>query len=316
MKTSPRPPGFEAPRRLAGVLLGDIELLCLVAQHHGFTAAARAAGIAPAAVSRSVQRLESRLGVRLLARTTRSVKMTVEGERYVAQCREAIAHLAQAEQALAGGQLQPAGRVRMSLPTSYGHFRVLPLLPALRRRHPEVTLDIQLSNRNVQVVDEGFDLAIRGRHPPDSGLAARKLEDAPLVVVAAPDYLAARGRPRTLGDLVHHECIQFALPSSGRTVPWLFHPPGEAPVELLTAGHLRCEDDILAPVTLARAGAGLTQTYRFLVEDALRTGALEEVLGDCAGASRPFTLLYPANRQLPARVRAVIDFLVEALAAT
>lgn len=299
----------KSAREFDDLRLGSIELFCLTAQHRGFTAAAKAAGLTAAAVSRSVARLEARLGVRLLMRTTRQVRLTDAGERYYLQCRQALGQLIEAEREASGVQQTPAGLVRMSLPTSYGHMRVLPLLPAFARRHPDIEVEVQLSNRNVDFTDERFDLAVRGRTPPDSSLIARKLEDAALVIVASPGYLRRQRRPRTIDDIAAHECLPFVLPSSGQAVPWLLQVDGQV-VEHPAHGRLRCADDILGPITLARAGAGLVQTYRFLIEDDLREGRLVEVLPQLAGASRPFSLLYPANRHMPLRVRVLIDFLV------
>jgi DNA-binding transcriptional LysR family regulator len=292
--------------------LGSIELFCLTAQHQGFTAAARAAGLTAAAVSRSVAHLETRLGVRLLMRTTRQVRLTESGQRYYVECRQALGQLIEAEREVSGRQGKPAGLVRMSLPTSYGHLRVLPSLPEFAQLYPQIELELQLSNRNVDFTDEGFDLAVRGRTPPDSGLIARKLEDAALVIVAAPTYLRRRRKPKSVDDLAQHECIQFLLPRTGLPVPWLLRNE-DGVVEHATHGRLRCADDILGPVTLARAGAGLLQTYRFLVEHDLREGSLVELLPKLAGASRPFSLLYPANRHMPLRVRVLIDFLTKRL---
>jgi DNA-binding transcriptional LysR family regulator len=296
------------------VTLGSIELFCLTAQHGGFTAAARASGLTAAAVSRSVARLEARLAVRLFVRTTRQVRLTDAGQSYYAQCRQALGQLVEAEREVSGRQQQAAGLVRLSLPTSYGHYRVLPVLPAFVKQFPGIELDLQLTNRNVDFTAEGFDLAVRGRTPPDSGLVARKLEDANLVIVAAPAYLRRHRRPRAPEDLLQHECIQFVLPSTGQPVPWLLRRDGQV-VEQATRGRLRCSDDILGPVTLARAGAGLVQTYRFLVEDDLRDGRLAEVLADFAGAARPFSLLYPGSRHMPLRVRVLIDYLLQRVAA-
>lgn len=300
-------------RQLEGLLLSGIELFCLVAQHQGFSAAARATGMTTAAISRSVGRLEERLGVRLLTRTTRRVRLTDDGQRFYDQCRQALGQLAEAEREVTGQQLRPSGLVRISLPTSYGHHRVLPVLPEFSRRYPEVSLDLHLSNRNVNFAEEGFDLAIRGRTPPDSGLIARKLEDAALVVAASPAYLRKHGTPRHPEDLARHECLPFVLPRTGAVVPWLLRTGDgfEEIREFATDGRLRCTEDILGPVTLARAGAGLVQTYRFLIEADLRDGTLAEVLAGHAGASRPFSLIYPGNRHLPLRVRVLIDFLLE-----
>jgi DNA-binding transcriptional LysR family regulator len=299
-------------RHFEDLMLGSIELFCLTAEHQSFSAAAASAGLTPAAVSRSVARLEARLGVQLFVRTTRRVRLTDGGRNYFEQCQRALGQLVEAEREVTGEQRLPSGTVRISLPTSYGHFRILPLLPAFREQYPGVALEVQLSNRNIDFTAEGFDLAVRGRLPPDSGMVARKLEDADLVVVAAPQYLARHGTPTTLDDLPQHDCIQFLLPSSGQPVPWLLRSDGRD-FDLPTQGGLRCADDILGPVTLARGGGGLLQTYRFIVQRDLEQGTLQEVLAEYAGASRPFSLLYPSNRHIPQRVRVLIDFLVEQL---
>jgi DNA-binding transcriptional LysR family regulator len=290
--------------------LGSIELFCLAAELGGFTAAATTAGVTPAAVSRSVARLEERMGVRLFVRTTRHMRLTEPGRVYYEQCRQALDQLREAERVAAGQQLLPAGMLRISAPTTYAHYRLLPLLPAFRERHPDVRVEVHVGNRNVDFSEEGFDLAIRVRSPGDSGLIMRPLENAALVVVASPGYLARRGTPMTLDDLQQHDCIQFDLPSSGRRIPWLFKDQG-SDIDLSTDGGYTLSEDVLGGVTLARHGAGLFQTYRFIVEDDLREGRLVEVLQAAAGRSRPFNLLYPSSRHVPSRVRSFIDFLLE-----
>lgn len=299
-------------RQFDDVLLGSIELFCSAAELGSFTAAATAAGVTPAAVSRSVSRLETRLGVRLFVRTTRTLRLTDVGRDYFEQCRQALNQLVEAERAATGKQAAPAGLLRISMPTPYGHYRVLPLLPKFRKMYPGVRIDIHLSNRNIDFVDESYDLAIRGRAPADSTLIARKLEDAELVVVATPAYLKAHGMPRSLDDLHDHSCIQFALPSTGREIPWLFRNNGED-IELATTGAYCCSEDILGGATLVRNGAGLFQTYRFIVEEDLRQGTLVEVLQAYGGRSRPFSLIYPHSRHVALRVRAFVDFLVNAM---
>ncbi|POM21338.1 LysR family transcriptional regulator [Burkholderia cepacia] len=299
-------------RQFDDLLLGSIELFCLAAELGSFTLAANAAGVTPAAVSRSVARLEERLGVRLFVRTTRQIRLTDSGRRYFEQCRDALSQLVDAEREATGQQATPAGLLRISMPTPYGHYRVLPLLPAFRERYPEVRVETHLSNRNIDFAEEGYDLAIRGRAPADSNLVARKLEDAELVVVAAPGYLKRAGMPAAIDDLHAHECIQFELPSSGRPVPWLFNDVTEE-VDVATTGSYGTSGDYLGGVTLARSGAGLFQTYRFIVEQDLRAGTLVEVLPGLGGRSRPFVLLYPHARFLSSRVRVFVDFLVEHL---
>ena len=297
-------------RQFDDVQLGSIELFCLAAETGSFTVAALEAGVTPAAVSRTISRLEERLGVRLFVRTTRSIRLTEGGRGYYEHCRQALTQLIEAEREVMGKQLEPAGTLRISLPTTYGHHRILPLLPGFRARYPKIRVDVHLGNRNIDFVSEGYDIAIRVRAQPDSTLIARHLEDAALVLVAAPAYLDRAGVPQSLDDLAQHECIQFELPSSGRRISWLFMT-ADGVREIFAEGGYCCSEDVLGGVTLALHGAGLFQAYRFSVEKELADGSLMEVLPEYRGASRPFTLLYPHNRYVPLRVRAFIDFLVE-----
>jgi DNA-binding transcriptional LysR family regulator len=297
-------------RHFDDVLLGSIELFCLSAEAGSFTAAAHTASVTPAAVSRSVSRLEKRLGVRLFVRSTRSIRLTEGGKSYFEQSRQALNQLVEAERKLAGEQVQPAGTVRISVPTTYGHHRLLPLLPAFRARYPLIRLEVNISNRNVGFQDENYDLAIRVRPQPDSTMVARLLEDAALLVIASPAYLKRAGAPQKLADLEQHECIQFELPSSGRQISWLFNEDGHEK-EIYLAGNYTCSEDVLGGVTLAKAGAGLFQTYKFIVEKELADGTLVEVLQPFAGRSRPYSLLYPHGRLLPSRVRVFVDFMME-----
>jgi DNA-binding transcriptional LysR family regulator len=299
-------------RQFDDLMLGSIELFCLAAELESFTDAATAAGVTPAAVSRSVSRLEERMEVRLFVRTTRRIRLTDAGRTYYERCREALGQLVDAEREATGQQSAAAGVLRISMPTPYAHYRVLPILPAFRARHPQVRVDVHISNRNIDFAEEGFDLAIRGRAPDESNLIARKLEDAELVVVASPAYLSRAGTPASLDDLARHDCIQFDLPSSGRRIPWQFKSNGEMQ-EHFTEGGYSSAGDVLGGVTLARNGGGLFQTYRFVVQQDLATGALVEVLPKLGGTSRPFVLLYPHKRHVSLRVRRFVEFLVETL---
>ena len=296
-------------RHFEDLQLGSIELFCLAAEASSFTAAAQVAGVTPAAVSRSVSRLEERLGSRLFVRTTRSIRLTDSGRTFFEQCRQALTQLVEAQQEVMGAQAVPSGLLRISIPTTYAHHRLLPLLPRFRALYPQVTVDIHISNRNIDFVAEGYDLAIRVRAQPDSSLIARLLEDGELVVVASPSYLRRAGIPQTLEDLSAHECIQYELPSNGRRISWLFQVDGKAQEYAGEAGY-SCSDDVLGGVTLAMHGAGLFQTYKFIVEHELADGTLLEVLKPFGGRTRPFTLLYPHGRYVPHRVRAFVDFLL------
>jgi DNA-binding transcriptional LysR family regulator len=288
--------------------LGSIELFCKAADLGSFTGAAQALGLTPAAVSRSIARLEQRLGARLFARTTRQVRLTDEGRLYHEQCRQALAQLEAAALAVGGRRAVPQGLLRISLPTTYAHYRVLPVLSRFTQRYRQVQVDLHITNRNVDLVEEGFDLAIRQGEPQDSRLVARKLEDATLGVFASPAYLKRRGRPKTLDDLAGHDCIQFVLPSTGRTLPYVFRDGGED-AERELRGAVRVQEDVLGCVGLAVAGGGLCQTYHYIARGAVQRGELVEVLKPYAGRSRPFSILYPHNRHLAARVRAFVDFI-------
>lgn len=296
-------------------MLGSIELFCKTAELQSFTAAAAQTGVSQAAVSRSVSRLESRLGVRLFVRSTRSVRLSEQGRAYYEQCRLALGLLGDAERQVRGLQAEAAGLVRISLPTTYGHYRVLPALASFRAAFPNIRLDIQLTNQNTDLVADGYDLAIRARHLPDSGMIVRKLDDAELVIVGSPGYLAQRSVPVSVEDLAGHDCIQFEHPRTGQPVPWLLRA-GEQDIEVATFGALCITGDILGLATAARGGLGLTQIYRFIVEDDLNNQRLQEVMTTFGSTSRPFNLLYPAHRHMPYAVRVLVDYLLATLRKT
>lgn len=286
-----------------------IELFCLAAETGSFTKAALSAGITPAAVSRSISRLEDRLGVRLFVRTTRQIRLTDNGQSYYLKCHDALAQLKEAEREVSGGQATPSGLLRISAPTPYAHFRLLPLLPLFRQRYPDVQFHLHLGNRNVDFAADNIDLAIRMRDPKDSGLIARKLEDVQLATVAAPSYLRRAGTPNHPDDLQQHDCLQFELPSTGKAISWPFMQNGRQ-VEIETRGSYHCTDDLLGAVALAKHGAGIIQTYRYMFERELAQGELVELLPQYSGTSRPVYLLYPHARHMPLRLRVFIDFLL------
>lgn len=186
--------------------ISQLRLLVTAADELSFTRAAAAVGLSPAAVSKIVMRLERRLGVQLFVRTTRRMRLTDLGQQYIAHCREALVLLDDAGRLATGEQTTAIGRVRLSVPTPYAYWRLLPRLPRFQALHPAVSLDVQVSDRPVSLSGEQFDVAIRGYEMPDSGLIARRLEDAELVVVASPGYLARVPPPRAPTDLTAHHC--------------------------------------------------------------------------------------------------------------
>lgn len=284
------------------VSLSLLTAFCATVREGSFTAAARSLHLRPAAVSRAVAKLEAQLGVALFRRTTRSLRPTPAAERYHAEVAPALDQLAHAEAALhARGPLR--GRVRMSVPTTWGLQRVLPTLGEFTRAHPGVELDVQVSNQVVDFVREGFDLAVRLGPLHDAGMVARRLGDPPLGFFASPQYLAARGRPRSIDDLAAHTLLPFVLPRAGRVLPWLLANPDR---EYVPESPYRTLDDPLGVIALACAGVGVCQTFRFMVERELRDGALAEVLAAHAGRTRRFSLVYP-KQGLSAPARALVD---------
>jgi DNA-binding transcriptional LysR family regulator len=289
--------------------LPNVEAFCQTFATGSFTKAARALGVTPQATSRSVARLERTLGVELFRRTTRQLAPTDAARRYYERCVQALQLFAVAEREVAAGHRVLEGVVRISAPTTYGHHRLLPSLAGFRELYPGIRVEINIANRNVDFVSDGFDLAIRMGAIVDGSLIARRLGDFPVGVYAAPSYLARVGVPRAPDDLATHSCIAFVVPSTGRVLPWSFVP---GPQRFRPDAAVRCSDDPLALITLARAGVGLTQIYDFLVEDDVKHGRLVEVLTSYRGRTRPFSLVYPRAAAQPRAVRALVDHIVAA----
>ncbi|MBT1849615.1 LysR family transcriptional regulator [Enterobacter ludwigii] len=288
--------------------LGDVEVFIAVVEHGSFTAAAVALSTTPSVLSRAVSRLETRLGRQLLQRTTRRVGLTEAGRVYLEQARSAFSLLDEAERDGQGQEGDLTGRVRMSVPTTYGHYRLPPLLARFSQHYPRVQVDLNITNRNVDLIAEGFDLAIRLGQMPDSGLVARKLEDAALLLVASPAYLHRMGTPQTLDDLHRHMCLPFILPRTGRIAPWLFRED-ERDVDWLPVSPIETSDDVLGVVSLAEHGMGICQSYEFIVRDRIQRGQLVEVLPHLRGRSRPFSVIFAPHRRQSAATRAMIDLL-------
>lgn len=288
--------------------LGDVEVFIAVVEHGSFTAAAVALSTTPSVLSRAVSRLETRLGRQILQRTTRRVGLTEAGRVYLEQARSAFSLLDEAERDGQGQEGDLTGRVRMSVPTTYGHYRLPPLLARFSQHYPRVQVDLNITNRNVDLIAEGFDLAIRLGQMPDSGLVARKLEDAALLLVASPAYLHRMGTPQTLDDLHRHMCLPFILPRTGRIAPWVFRED-ERDVDWLPVSPIETSDDVLGVVSLAEHGMGICQSYESIVRDRIQRGQLVEVLPHLRGRSRPFSVIFAPHRRQSAATRAMIDLL-------
>lgn len=291
--------------------LGDVEVFIAVVESGSLTAAAVALSTTPSVISRALARLEVRLGSQLLRRTTRSLGLTDVGRLYLEQTRNAFCLIDNAEREIQGQEGVLRGRVRFSVSTTYGHYRLPPMLQVFARRYPQVQIDLHISNRNVDLVADGFDLAIRFGELPDSGMVARKLEDASLCLVAAPDYLARAGAPQDIAALRQHPCVSFVTPSTGRVLPWLLREDGHD-IDWMPDPHITISDDVLGVVSLAEQGMGICQSYDFIVRDRLARGTLVEVLPQSRGRTRPFSLIYAPHRSLSPAARALIEVLTEA----
>lgn len=288
--------------------LGDVEVFITVVEHGSFTAAAVALSTTPSVLSRAVSRLEVRLGRQLLQRTTRRVGLTEAGRIYLEQARSAFSLLDEAERDGRGQGGDLTGRVRISVPTTFGHYCLPPLLARFSQHYPRVKVELNITNRNVDLIAEGFDLAIRLGQMPDSGFVARKLQDAALLLVASPAYLHRMGMPQTLDELQQHMCLPFIMPRTGRIAPWVFRV-GERDVDWLPASTVETSDDVLGVVSLAEHGMGICQSYEFIVRERIQRGQLVEVLPQLRGRSRPFSLIYAPHRRQSAATRALIDLL-------
>jgi len=290
--------------------LADVEVFIRVVERGSFTAAAVELATTPSVLSRALSRLEARLGQQLLQRTTRRLALTDAGRQYLEQARAAFALLDDAERDVQGSSGELVGRVRLSVPTTWGHHRLPPLLMRFRAQHPRVSVELHVSNRNVDLVAEGVDLAVRLGVPPDSGLVARTLEHAPLCLVASPGYLRQAGVPASLEALQQHACLPFVMPRTGRIAPWAFVVDGKD-VDWTPHGAVEVSDDVLGVVTLAGQGLGICQSYDFIVASRIDAGALVEVLPQLRGRHRAFSLLYAPHRRQSAATRALIEVLVD-----
>jgi DNA-binding transcriptional LysR family regulator len=276
-----------------------------VAEVGSFSQAADQLDMSKSAVSKTVRGLEDHLGARLLHRTTRRLSLTDTGARYVEQVARLLADLAEIEAEAASERATPRGRLRVNAPMSFGLAHIAPLLPGLLRAHPELEIDLTLNDRVVDLVDEGYDVAIRIGRLPDSSLIARKLAETELVLVASADYLAAAPPLTVAADLAAHVCLIYAY--GPLREEWRLIEDGRA-VSVRARGPLRANNgEVLA--TAAADGLGIALSPRFIAEPLLATGRLVRVLPAVSGGTLPVHALYPANHHPLAKLRAFIDHL-------
>jgi len=269
------------------------------------SAAARAEGIAPAMIGRRLDALETRLGVKLLQRTTRKLALTNEGAAFLEDCQRILGELEEAESAVAERSAKASGHLLVSAPAGFGRQHVVPLLPSFLAEHRDVTVNLNLNDRLVDVVGDGVDVAIRIAMLSDSNLVGVKLADNHRVLVASPAYLKRHGTPRTLADLARHNCL--AISSEGSQRGWTFLDNGKA-VTLKVAGNMVCNDgEVLHDWALA--GKGIAWRSMWEVGGEIEAGRLRTVLGQYAAPGNDIYAVFAQRRHLPLRIRAFVDFL-------
>lgn len=281
-----------------------------VAETRSFVAAGRLLGVSASAVGKSVARLEEKLGVRLFHRSTRSVTLTAEGALFLERSRRILAEIEAAQQELSQASSAPRGRLRVNLPMVSS--LVLPVLGEFMRAYPEIELDLDFTDRRVDVIEEGFDAVVRIGNPVDSRLSARRLGSFAMQVVATPDYLALRGTPQVPADLLQHTCMHYRWPNSGKLETWaLRRAPGEPELQLPTS--MIC-NNVETRVCFALQGLGVTYLPEFAIREPLADGRLQLILEDYVEHRGVFYVLWPASKHPSPKVRALVDFLCTRIA--
>jgi DNA-binding transcriptional LysR family regulator len=291
--------------------LDEMRVFLAVADAGGFAMAARRLGISPPAATRAVASLEERIGARLLHRTTRIVRRTEAGDRFLADCRRILGEIDDAEAAAAGSHAEPRGRIAVTAPASFGRLHVAPVVLAFLIRHPEVAARLMLVDRVVDLIEEGLDVAVRIAHLADSSLSASRVGAVRRIVCASPTYLAARGVPRRPADLVRFEAIAFS--QAGALPGWSF--AAGARTEMVNPPTPLIVNSAEVAVAAAVAGQGLTRVLSYQAAAELQAGRLEIVLAEFEPPPIPVHVVHAEGRRAAARVRAFVDFAVERLRA-
>ncbi|HEY5635672.1 MAG TPA: LysR family transcriptional regulator [Burkholderiales bacterium] len=290
--------------------LEEMRVFTRVVSAGSLSAAARELGSSPAVVSRTLAALESRLGVRLVNRTTRRLHLTDEGAAYFDACNRILAEIDEADATAAAGRSEPRGVLRVAIPASFGHQHVAPLVPAFVQRYPLVRLALSLSDRAVSLIEEGYDVAIRIAELEDSSLAARKLAPNRRVVCASPAYLARHGTPRTPAELVQHEFLMTTSEHDFSFVIEYRDPQGESGSVRVSGRHACDHWSVLRDWAVAGLGLALKSTWD--VRRHLEDGSLVALFpGYTFDTDVAIYAVYPHRRLLPAKTRAFIDFLAE-----
>jgi DNA-binding transcriptional LysR family regulator len=286
--------------------LKQLESFVAVATKGSLTATALAEGVAPAVIGRRIDALEERLGVKLMVRTTRRITLTHEGSAFLEDCQRLLSELASAEASVSAGGVKASGHLRVTAPAGFGRRHVAPLVPKFLARHPDVSLSLNLSDRVVDIVNEGFDCAVRVGDLPDSRLISVRLADNRRLCVATPAYLQRAGVPQHPSELMRHECLTLSSDAS-QSRGWAFAIDG-AVTHLRPRGRLDCSDgQVLHDWCMQGLGVAWRSTWEVASEVA--SGRLQVVLADFAAPPNGIYAVFPHARHLPLRVRLWIDFL-------
>ena len=281
-----------------------------VVELNSFAAASRRLGLSPAAVSKNVNELEAHLAVRLLNRTSRRMSLTEAGELYYDRVVRLLDDLADADGTIGAMQHSPSGILRVSAPMTVTLVGLATAIPKFLDHYPDVTLDLRLDDRRVNIVEEGFDVALRGSdNLEDSGLIARKLMTMDHVLCASPSYFAKNGAPNHPDELATHNCVQFSL--SDHATEWTFEKDGQK-VKMPVVGRYKVSSSLAVREAL-RAGFGISLIPRMYVEEDLEAGRLSTALAEWASDATTLYAVYPSRRYVVSKVRAFVDFLIEEL---
>ncbi len=276
-----------------------------------FTKAAHISGHSTSYISKEIGKLEARLGVRLLHRTTRTLRLTPEGELYFQQCQQLIEDAQFAENAISGQQDKPKGRLRVSCPVGFALSRLRPILGLFSDQYPDITLELDLNDRKIDIVAEGFDMAIRASHQlEDSSLISRRFLSSEGVVIASPDYLIKYGYPQNPSELSQHKTIGYTYVKQGSVWDFIDKDHQELPVPL------HCQvitNNSFMELSLCLAGQGITRIPRFHLTDELETGKLIELFGDYPKLKIDVYMVYPSKKNMSGKVRCFLDFITEHL---
>ncbi|MDP9631794.1 UNVERIFIED_ORG: DNA-binding transcriptional LysR family regulator [Ensifer adhaerens] len=285
--------------------LGALNAFVQAADARSFTEAATQLGVSPSAVGKAIARLEGRLSVRLFHRSTRSITLTPEGTLFLERCRRIFCEIEAAEAELVQSQEAPRGKLRVSLPMA--GMLLMPTLTAFMRAYPEVEIDLDFSDRMVDVIEEGFDAVVRSGEIGDSRLMTRQLGTFHPYLVASPDYFERHGKPEAPADLEHHHCLHHRFPSTGKLEPWPLVQDG---AELNVNVPVTAVSNALEPlIHMAEEGLGIACLPNFTVRRQMREGTLVSVLDNQLRRCGTYRILWPSSRHLAPKLRVFVDFM-------